>query len=145
MDYDHYYFKLEQMRNKPNSDPNKVIRVVFSVLRLPPEPEQVPRVPDDLDEHLLQLEVVVVVVHLQVGVRDGTSHLPRLRVPDAALSAEGVLLGGGGEHVQVQGDATPRGRADGSAGGAAGGFAGRSRRPRHTHVLAAPPRPARSS
>lgn len=27
MDYDHYYFKLEQMRNKPNSDPSKVIRV----------------------------------------------------------------------------------------------------------------------
>ena len=139
MDYDHYYFKLEQMRNKPNSDPNKVIRVVFSALRLPPEPEQVPRVPDDLDEHHRPSDRQV---H---RVRDGTSHLPRLRVPDAALSAEGVLLGGGGEHVQVQGDATPRGRADGSAGGAAGGFAGRSRRPRHTHVLAAPPRPARSS
>ena len=26
MDYDHYYFKLEQLRGKPNADPNKVIR-----------------------------------------------------------------------------------------------------------------------
>ena len=26
MDYDHYYFKLEQLRGKSNSDPNKVIR-----------------------------------------------------------------------------------------------------------------------
>ena len=29
MDYDHYYFKLEQLRAKPNADPNKIIRVAL--------------------------------------------------------------------------------------------------------------------
>ena len=31
MDYDHYYFKLEQLRGKPNADPNKVIRVCLFI------------------------------------------------------------------------------------------------------------------
>lgn len=32
MDYDHYYFKVEELQSKPNTDPNKMVRV------LPPFP-----------------------------------------------------------------------------------------------------------
>lgn len=27
MDYDHYYFKVEELQSKPNVDPNKLVRV----------------------------------------------------------------------------------------------------------------------
>ena len=29
MDYDHYYFKVEELQSKPNADPNKLVRVGF--------------------------------------------------------------------------------------------------------------------
>ena len=139
MDYDHYYFKLEQMRNKPNSDPNKVIRVALCFLFSRTEPEQVPGVSDDTHEHHRPSDRQV---H---RVRDRSSHLPRLRVPDAAFRAERVLLHAGAEHGQVQGHATPRGRADGSAGGSVGGFAGRSRRAGVSCVFTASSRSARTT
>ena len=56
MDYDHYYFKLEQMRNKAGADPNKMIRVSSPSILIPNplsnhtlEPEQVPGVSDHSD------------------------------------------------------------------------------------------------
>lgn len=34
MDYDHYYFKVEELQSKPNTDPNKMVRVLASSLIL---------------------------------------------------------------------------------------------------------------
>lgn len=31
MDYDHYYFKVEELQSKPNTDPNKMVRVLPSL------------------------------------------------------------------------------------------------------------------
>ena len=51
MDYDHYYFKLEQMRNKAGADPNKMIRVSppYSPSNHTLESEQVPGMSDHSD------------------------------------------------------------------------------------------------
>lgn len=112
MDYDHYYFKLEQLRGKSNSDPNKVIRVRLLNRHFPLEPEQVPGVPDHADRHHRPSDRQV---H---RVRDRASHLPRLRVPDAPLRPEGLLQRPRQEHVQVQVHLAERGHAHGAARGA---------------------------
>ena len=51
MDYDHYYFKLEQMRNKPNTDPSKVIRVGGLDSDLCVESRQIPGMSDSTYQH----------------------------------------------------------------------------------------------